>query len=721
MKIVYSFFSLLIGIGCLSPHRGNTQVTSSYSDVLLIVNDSSRNSVQIADFFAQRRSIPQKNIYHIQIDTSLFPQLGETIDSATFKQKIWLPLENYMRVNNLVDSINYIVTTKGCPLRVTTSNDGDYIDTIQDIIENVFSGLSSFNDCLALINGSDSIYVLTPKIGNFAMSRYYGTMTAFQHDQVSMPFYLTTRLDGYTVAQIESYIMKADSTVVNGTGLFVLDEDPSKNYPNSGYEIGNEWMSAAADSLQAGGYNVLLNTDTVYVTKQQNVIGYTSWGSNDNYAHDFTTNAIPGNTYLNGSIGETYVSTGGRSFNVGTEYGQSLIADWIAEGISAIKGYTDEPYLTVMAEPDLLFPMYMSGFNMAESYWNASPLIGWRQVVIGDPKMTLRPALTTKTAAVDFGICQRYVMRDTQIIIYNTSGVPLTIMQPTNSDAPSNELTATLNPEYKIPLTLSPGDSLVISAICTPASIATIQDELNIPFTVPGNTSTFNMQIGLSCTSSLLKFITRQLPSLTASVGDSAEGYFIFQNTTSKDTLIFTKVGISDSIDFHLLGVTPSDSIFIYPGQTYKLPVFFMPHDTIAYNAHLGLVTNTSVGDMLKYFGINGYSLIVKGTGTLPSSIPSDAALQPVFMLEQNYPNPCAGETEIAYTIPDNMPVTVSVTDALGRLVYTHSNGGEYAGIHSQDINLLDMPSGQYFYSIQLGRSGQSGQYMQTKILDIIR
>ncbi|HET7152739.1 MAG TPA: TIGR03790 family protein, partial [Candidatus Kapabacteria bacterium] len=305
-----------------------------------------------------------------------------TIDKATFYQKVWYPLENYMAANGLVGSINYIVTTKGCPLRVTTGDNTDFWDGPYKS----YSGLASFNDCLALINGLDSNEVLVRKAGFIFQSRYFNAQQHFQHDQSLMPMYLTSRLDGYTVDEIKMEIIRAESTVGADQGTFVLDEDPTKQ---GGFEIGNIWMDSAAAELQSAGLDVLLDTTSVYLTHQPDVLGYTSWGSNDVYCDSSTVHAIPHNTYVNGAIGETYVSTSARSFNPGTFYGQSLIADWIQEGISGMKGYTDEPYVSGLAESQILYKLYTQGYTLAESFAAASPYIPWRQVVVGDPKMTL--------------------------------------------------------------------------------------------------------------------------------------------------------------------------------------------------------------------------------------------------------------------------------------------------------------------------------------------
>ena len=95
----------------------------------------------------------------------------------------------------------------------------------------------------------------------------------------------------------------------------------------------------------------------------------------------------PHMTWVNGSIAETAVSTGGRSFTLGTTYGQSLVADLLEDGVSGVKGYVYEPYLTAVGQPSVLFSMYAQGYNFAEANAAANTYISWMGVVVGDPKM----------------------------------------------------------------------------------------------------------------------------------------------------------------------------------------------------------------------------------------------------------------------------------------------------------------------------------------------
>jgi hypothetical protein len=91
--------------------------------------------------------------------------------------------------------------------------------------------------------------------------------------------------------------------------------------------------------------------------------------------------------WLDGSIAETAVSTGGRTFVFNSSYGQSLVADLLDDGVSAVKGYVYEPYLSAISNPEQLFACYADGYTMAECYAASNVLLSWMGTVVGDPKM----------------------------------------------------------------------------------------------------------------------------------------------------------------------------------------------------------------------------------------------------------------------------------------------------------------------------------------------
>jgi uncharacterized protein (TIGR03790 family) len=339
----------------------SASASQSYTDVLVVINSNSAVSEQIGSYFAAQRNIPSGNIVRIAVPVT------EEITDAQF-QDLRTKLETIIIARGLKDAINFIVTTKGMPLKINRG----------DVMLN-----ASVESELMLILGKYQGY-----IGGYnrTFSPYYGVHGDFTHAVYDM--YLVTRLDGYTVSDVFGLIDRASTipSSIPAAATFVMDQDTSWNN-TTGYLNTN--MTIAKTALRARNLNVTLDQTSLYLTHQTNVIGYVSWGSNDRYASLVTDNAKQYNTYLPGAIAETYVSTGGRSFEAPMSYGQSAIADMIAEGITGVKGYVYEPMSSSMADVSILFPMYADGYTLAEAFFSASSYISWMDVVIGDPKYRL--------------------------------------------------------------------------------------------------------------------------------------------------------------------------------------------------------------------------------------------------------------------------------------------------------------------------------------------
>ena len=361
-KLQLSMFAaaglILGGTGSLA------HAAQGYSDVAVIVNVNSSASQTIGSYFAQQRSIPSANIIYVDAPAV------EEITNDEF-QSIRSQVESHLQANDLVTTINYLVTTKGVPLKI---NRGDTFS--------MSSPSASLESELMLILGT---YVNSIGGAGRVYSPYYTKNAAFS--RTAYGFYLVTRLDGYTTEDVLSLIDRSGpGTKVSSSSRFVLDQDPVWN---TTAPFLNDYMAQARTALQNRGRVVELNSDSVYVTSRANVIGYVSWGSNDHYQSEFTENAIPFNSWVPGAIAETYVSTSGRSFEEPPSYGQSLVADLIREGASGVKGYVYEPYSSSMANSSYLFDRYAAGFNLAESYYMASRYFSWMDVVVGDPKTTI--------------------------------------------------------------------------------------------------------------------------------------------------------------------------------------------------------------------------------------------------------------------------------------------------------------------------------------------
>jgi uncharacterized protein (TIGR03790 family) len=248
-----------------------------YEDVLVIRNLNSPISMQIADYFQAKRNISSLNICNITTSS------GETVSRTIFENEIRTPVEDHITNNGLLGTINFIVTTKGVPLRVAEEDTSD-----DDWNQPWTIDRASVDAELALILG---FYQSSIGVPMWINNPYFDPSPYEEFSFLSYGYFLVSRLTGYDFDDIKAMIDCAEKSI-GRKGTFVLDLDPGKD--GGGYQSGNDWMRDANTTLTANGFDVLLDETNIFLTNQIYTSGYTSWGSNDgNY---------PSNTILNPSF-----------------------------------------------------------------------------------------------------------------------------------------------------------------------------------------------------------------------------------------------------------------------------------------------------------------------------------------------------------------------------------------------------------------------------------
>ncbi len=346
----------------------------SPATILLVVNDNSPLSREIGEYYARRRGVPSANICHIKASTN------EEISREDYVRQIALPVGDFLHKNGLQESIFYIVTTAGVPLKIPGAGDG------------MNSSAASVDSELTLLY-SDLKTGKPHHLEGSLSNPFFGKRDrAFSHAEY--PIYLVTRLAAYDFDGVKGMIDRC--LAATNRGKFVLD----LRGPDD--EQGNNWLRTAAILLPKD--RVVLEETTAPIYGQTDVIGYASWGSNDRH-HE---RRFPGFHWLPGGIVTEYVSTDGRTFAKPpvrwtpsmdwinrsgwfADSPQSMLADYILEGASGASGHVYEPYLQMTPRPDLLLPAYYSGRDLAESYYLAIPGLSWQNIVVGDPLCSLGP------------------------------------------------------------------------------------------------------------------------------------------------------------------------------------------------------------------------------------------------------------------------------------------------------------------------------------------
>lgn len=109
---------------------------------------------------------------------------------------------------------------------------------------------------------------------------------------------------------------------------------------------------------------------------------------------------------------------------------------------------------------------------------------------------------------------------------------------------------------------------------------------------------------------------------------------------------------------------------------------------------------------IIKRNAITAFQIILDSeTAVSVKAVPGMAT---TFSLEQNYPNPFSGNTEIVYEVPTSSDVTIEVFDAMGNKVATLVDGYYSAGIYraawdGTSENGAQLQSGMYTYRMTAG------------------
>ena len=381
-------------VACLSLFLPTAAFAQSGANVLVVANEASADSGRIAEHYVRVRAVPADQVVRIKVD------VADEVERSVFDTQIHSPIATWLRQHSAQDRILYIVLTKGIPLRI--------------------KGTSGRNGTVASVDSELTLLYRrllgqTPAVAGLLDNPYYlGTLPVtqaklFSH-QVS-DLYLVTRLDGFTVDDVLALIDRGAAPVRQGRIL--LDQRAGLSDP-----IGNRWLQAAADKLTAMGFGARLVNETTeqVLSDEKNVFGYYSWGSNDRAI----TRRRFGFGFVPGAIAGMFVSSDGRTFTeppaswtIGkwddktTYYAgspQSLTGDLIREGVTGVAGHVEEPYLDGTIRPDILFPAYVSGFNLAESFYLAMRYVSWQTVVVGDPLCAPFPRKALQPSDIDKGL-----------------------------------------------------------------------------------------------------------------------------------------------------------------------------------------------------------------------------------------------------------------------------------------------------------------------------
>lgn len=395
--------------------------------MLLLYNGTDPDSVKIARYYEQ----VHPGVHLLDLNVPDTDDISATEYFDVVRPEVLTALSS---------SISYIVTTKGLPLRIDNTPPASfpyiYTDALgtHDIYSSTdWSNYTSLEAALTRIESVDSNIQLGDQTW-WSPTPCYCQNPYYQHESLfsstnpaTSGMFLTSRLDGYTAADVISEIKNAQNvTIKTGASQFIVDDSSAaagKNQTTMGSLVNNVLIPAK----QSYTYNT---SATPVTTSPLPVVGYDSFGTNEGLQPGYIANQLDFSVGK-GAVFESWESFNAYSYTPGVKVdGQGLLADWIAKGGAAAVGQVQEPGsgVTAITNEDIMYQMLLEGYNLAEAAWAATPRLDFVNTVLGDPLMT-----------------------------WNVTGLPANFVQPLTSADPSG-------PNGNLP---EPGAGIVAISACS--------------------------------------------------------------------------------------------------------------------------------------------------------------------------------------------------------------------------------------------------------------
>jgi len=323
-------------------------------NVVVVVNQNSTNSIQLGNYFRERRNVPPQNFLRLN-------WTGGNVEWAPsdFNTTLLNPLLALLAGGRLTNQIDYVVLSMDIPYRVTDPVNGAN-STTSTLFYGFIPDSRNVDDCPladASTNnyaGSEAIFRLTPPISAASNS------------------FLVTMITASNLAlakQIVDQGVAGDSTFPPQTVLLVKTTDTTRNVRFTAFD------NAIFNTRLRGNYSMQRIATTGYggPSGYSNLLGFQTG------AYDF---GVDPNTFVPGAVADNLTSFGGQIFE---DSGQANILSFLAGGASGTFGTVIEPCNYLQKFPDSQDYFYQArGFSLAECYY-MSVTNPYQGLVMGEP------------------------------------------------------------------------------------------------------------------------------------------------------------------------------------------------------------------------------------------------------------------------------------------------------------------------------------------------
>ncbi len=374
LSLLFSFAFILGSTAC-------GRSTDEGARVVIVVNGNDPESIEIGQYYAAQRGIPEANIIALKTSSK------ETVGVREYVDTVYNPLFDVLmdqgwiegvkspgldrfgreRLSVAVHSISYLVTVRGIPLRI--ANDPALVEPgAANIPQQLRVNRGSVDGELALLCAPSDVSMTA-----FVPNPVFNNANPSQADLARL--IRVSRLDGPSTDSVIKLIdrtLEGERTGLQGRAYFDIGGPHAK---------GDEWINAAGDLAKAAYF------DTDFETTKRPMDLNDRFDAPAIYMGWYRPNAYGPWREAKWSVPPGAIAFHLHSFSATTVRSKSTawLGAFVSQGYCAMVGNVYEPYLEYTHRPQLLLGYMMEGHSFGEAALYSNPSLSWQGVAIGDP------------------------------------------------------------------------------------------------------------------------------------------------------------------------------------------------------------------------------------------------------------------------------------------------------------------------------------------------
>lgn len=345
---------------------------------LVLFNETDRDSVELARFYADKRGIPKNQVVGLkcakteEISREEYDKtIAEPLRRVFASNGWWKLPEGKTSVPVIANRIRFVALMRGMPLKIsgTANYEGDEVSGPAPV--------GSVN--AAAVDADLAVLGLNTRlISGPLRNPYYRSFTPIS--EVGRPeLMLVCRLDAPAPETVRRMI--TDSIAAEKGGLAGFTYVDARGTSDPGYAEGDTWLFGVANAARRRGSPVILDNGPGLFPQNYpmtDVALYFGWYSGD-MSGPFVR---PDFHFVRGAIAVHIHSFSAATLRDPLRYWAGPL---VTAGAAATLGNVYEPYLALTPQLDIFHDRLRSGLTFAESAYMSQRFVSWMTTCIGDP------------------------------------------------------------------------------------------------------------------------------------------------------------------------------------------------------------------------------------------------------------------------------------------------------------------------------------------------